>query len=368
MERRIVCFNVPSFEITLARLCEPRLRRWPTAVAPVHYARSFVWEVSKEARQEGLYPGMPLNLARRMCARLRVIRPDPRRVALGHRLLQESIRQFSPIFELAHEGEFYADLTARTVLFREATAIGARIEKEISERYGISGVTGVATNKLVSGVAANLFEAATIYGVKPGDEASFLAPLPISSLPGIATLFAPRTNEVLQSFEELCLRLVRDVAWIPSEQLKLIIGGKTALLKQWSVGVDPSPVCPEGSQKGFAISQSLMTDEIDDHRLLPILYRLLEKLCDRLRKQNRLLISVTLMLSYSDGREFQKRQRLSAATDLESEIYPILQQLFFSINRRVRVRSLGLQFETARSPGAQLKLFAQRRVATSSDE
>src|SRR5919109_2803784 len=120
MERRIICFHVPSFEIALARLVEPSLRRWPAAVAPLHYTRSFLWEVSAEARQEGIFEGMALSDARRLCPRLRIIAPDARRISLGQKLLRETIQYFSPIYELANRGQLYADVSGSGRLFADA--------------------------------------------------------------------------------------------------------------------------------------------------------------------------------------------------------------------------------------------------------
>src|ERR671914_1834923 len=125
MERQIVCFNVPAFEIALARIDNPSLREWPTAVAPAYNSRSFLWEVSAEARQQGLCRGMRLSHARQICPDLRVVAPDPRRVSLGQRLVQDTIQKFSPLYELANKGEFYADLSGSTRLFGDAATVAA---------------------------------------------------------------------------------------------------------------------------------------------------------------------------------------------------------------------------------------------------
>lgn len=287
MERRIVCFNVPAFEIALARIDDPSLIGWPAAVAPAHNSRSFLWEISAEARQEGLYRGMPLSHARRICPVLRVIAPDPRRVSLGQRLLEETLQKFSPIYEVANKSEFYADLSGSARLFGDAASLAARMRNEISSRYRIKGATAVAANKLVSGVAANVFDGASIYDVRPGQEKSFLAPLPVSCLPGLTQLFGQRKNEVLTNLEELQLRLLGAVAAVPSNQLTLVVGGKARLLKQWAIGIDPSPVWPEAEQPVFDLCHLFETDEIDDDLLLAAVYRLLERVCKTARRHSR---------------------------------------------------------------------------------
>ena len=364
MERRIICFHVPSFEIALARLVEPRLRRWPAAVAPLHYTRSFLWEVSAEARQEGVYERMGLAEARRVCPRLRVIAPDARRVSLGQKLLRETIRRFSPIYELANRGQLYADVSGSGRLFGDAVSVAGRIHNEISQRHGISGATGLARNKVVSGVVANVLDDASIYQVRPGDEESFLRPLAVTCLPDLRRLFGASCDDTIVTLEELSLRFLGNIAAVPADQLQLVIGGKARLLKQWAVGIDASAVWPESQQPTLEIGHTCDSDEINDDLLLTISYRLLEWISHHLRKQNRSAGSVTLRLDYADGRGLSKRGKCSPPSCFESEIYPVLENLFFSINRRVRVRRIGLNIDAVPSATTQLGLFHHDTCST----
>ena len=361
MERRIVCFNVASFEIVLARLNDSTLRGWPTVIAPVHHARSFLWEVSREARQEGLYAGMALSHARRLCPRLRLIAPDSRRVFLGQKLVQNTIKEFTALYELANYGEFYADVSGTSRLFGDAPNLAARMGHEISQRHGISGVLGVATNKLVSGVAANFFQSPSVYDVSPGHERPFLAPLPVSSLPRLSRLFGQKTKDILENLEELRLGSLGHVAAVSVQHLQLVLGGKARLLRQWAAGVDPSPVWPEPDEPISELVHTFEIDEVDDDIMLGVVYRLVERLCNSMRRQSRCLNSVGFILTYTDGQEIRKSRKLFPPTCLESEIYPVLEQLFLSISRRLRVRRIELNAEHATEKPAQLDLFSHER-------
>ena len=75
MLRQIVCFQVPSLHIAVARVSAPSLRRRPVAVAPPT-ARAVLFEVSAEAIAEGVCAGMPLDLARLRCPGLKIIGPQ----------------------------------------------------------------------------------------------------------------------------------------------------------------------------------------------------------------------------------------------------------------------------------------------------
>ena len=88
MDRQIVCLAIPSFEVSLARLNDPSLRTRPLAIAPLNTSRALLREVSLEAMQDGLYVGMPIEHAKRLCPTLHVFSPNPTRVhhAHGHAL------------------------------------------------------------------------------------------------------------------------------------------------------------------------------------------------------------------------------------------------------------------------------------------
>ena len=58
MDRQIVCFGIPAFEVAVARLHDPNLSTRPLAIAPLNTSRALLREVSSEAEQAGLGIGM----------------------------------------------------------------------------------------------------------------------------------------------------------------------------------------------------------------------------------------------------------------------------------------------------------------------
>jgi DNA polymerase-4 len=358
MDRRIACVTVPNLEIAVARLTEPRLRRWPVAVAPCQSKNPVLWQVSAEAREQGAFPGMALSYAQRLCPKIRLIEPDNRRIAVAHQVLQQVFRQFSPLHEVAAEEEFYLDLTGGARVFTDAAAIAGRIHREIASRCGLAGAIGLSVNKLVAHVASDGADRA-ITAVAPGDEKAFLAPLPVTSLPGLIRLFAPKTNELLTAFDDLCLRSIGQLASISVDQLRLVVGGRAQLLKRWSLGIDPSPVWPQSAAPLIQHWNCLETASINDELLLGVIYAMSERVCAYLRRHDRSMTAAKLFIQYADGREIVRTQKFAPATSWESEIYPLLRERFLAIDRRVRVRSVGLIGDTAAAK--QLDLFSNEQ-------
>src|ERR1051325_10824449 len=98
MLRQIVCFQVPSLHIAIARANAPVLRRRPVAVAPPT-ARAVLFEVSAEALAEGVCAGMPLDRARLRCPGIKIVPPQSEKVPAAHAAVLESLRYFSPVWE-----------------------------------------------------------------------------------------------------------------------------------------------------------------------------------------------------------------------------------------------------------------------------
>jgi len=366
MVRQIVCFQIPALQIALARLKEPALRRRPVAVAPPSH-RATLFEVSAEASAEGLHAGMPLDQARFLCPSLRIITPDAPTAQRAHNSLQDLVRRFTPLWEPIGHGNFYLDLTGTARLFGRAVDIAARMEREAVERCGLSGVVGVAVNKLVSHIAADaITKPPDLYDVAPGAEKEFLAPVPVAFLPSLHYLSGGRTPEFLGLLKELDLATLGKIAGTPPDHLDLVFGPRSRLMQQWAVGFDPTPVWPRSSRPSLEVSHTLNPDEVDDAALLALLYGLLEKLCRRLRFQQRLCRSITLDLVQSDGWEIAKRAVLGRASHWECDIYPRLEPLFLrAFQRRVRVRKMTLRAEALENSDKQLSLFPEEPSAES---
>src|SRR4051812_12037365 len=227
MLRQIVCFQVPSLHIAVARANAPGLRRRPVAVAPPT-ARAVLFEVSAEALAEGVCAGMPLGQARLRCPALVVIAPQAEKLPAAHAAVLESLRYFSPVWEPIRPGQFYLDLTGTARLFGRAVDTAARMEKEVLQRHGLGGVAGVATNKLVSHIAAAaIVKPPDLCGVDPGAEKKFLDPKPVALLPSLQRLCGGKTPEFLATLAELDLATLGKVAATPPAHLELVVGPRS---------------------------------------------------------------------------------------------------------------------------------------------
>ena len=361
MDRQIVSFEIPAFGVALARLADPSLRDRPVAVAPAPTLRALLQEVSREARDEGVAAGMLVGEARRVCPGLRILPPDPIRIHQASRCLSEVVERFAPVWEPRQPGHLFLDLTGTSRLFGPACDTAARIEREVARQYDLAGVVGVANTKLVSGIAGTLISPLQLCEVWPGAEQTFLAPLPITTLPGFNRL--PK-SDTLATLEDLNITTLGELAEIPHQHLELVLGHEGLVLHDWAQGLDPSPVVPPPQRSRLEESCYVEPDELDEGRLLGMLHGLLERLCRELRKQQRICRCLTVTLRHSDHVVVTGRQPLPTRTHWEAGIFPQLRTLFrHRFRRRVRVRSMTLGVEVLTPSEHQMPLFPEEAVS-----
>ena len=356
MDRHIVCLQIPSFSIVLARSADSALRNRPVAVAPTHTPRAFIREISDEAFREGLQPGMPVDLGRLICPGLQVIPPDSSLTQIAHHELQRHVSSFAPAWESIGPGSLFLDLTGTTRLFGSPLDTATRISRTLIDHQNWPSMIGVAGNKLVSQLAATTLPTPPqVLSIHPGAEQSFLAPLPTLLLPGLR---GARASRIWQRLEDLNLQTVGAIAAVSLAHLQAAIGSAANSLYDWAMGIDLSPVRSPIAQPTIERSVHVNPDEVDDRLLLGRLYRLVEQLCTTLRQQRRVCRHLSLTIRHSDHIEQTAQQLLPQGTYWEADLQPVLTNLFYRcFRRRVRLTRLTLQVSRLEPPAQQRTLF-----------
>ena len=186
MDRSILHVDVPAFPIAVERVIEPGLRDRPVIVAPSGGARATILAASPEAVRDGVRAGMPVRVAARRCPGVVLLPVNEALYQRATGAIVALLHAYSPLVEPSAHGHSYLDLTGTGRLFGHATDVAARIRREIADRLRLPATVGVATNKLVSRVAARVIRPDGLCDIFPGGEAPFLAPLPVGFLPEAA--------------------------------------------------------------------------------------------------------------------------------------------------------------------------------------
>ena len=352
MDRQIIHIHIPAFSISLERLNRPELRDRPVVIAPPHSERALILSASPEARQEGIFKGMALGKAMRFCPDLTVLPPNPGLTEKGCRILAGAAAQYTPVWEPSRPGHVYMDVTGTDRLWGRAKDAASRIRREIRDRLSLSCAIGVAGNKMVSNIASRLMPSYDVVDVDHGRESSFMAPLKVDYLPGIGHI---RRRILL---EELNITLVREIAILDDHNLRLIFGRQAWVIHQRALGIDPTPVHSPDSMPSVSESITLPNDENDDHKLLGLLFSLVEKCSQRLRIRGLIPGRAGLAIRYADQMEVIHQTTLSKVDLWGFAVHAILERLFFkACQRRTAVRFMRVWFCDLSFPSPQLSLF-----------
>ncbi|MGA8362217.1 MAG: DNA polymerase IV, partial [Candidatus Dormiibacterota bacterium] len=191
-QRAIIHLDLDAFYASVEQLRRPELRGLPVIVggAPsgdgtAQLNRGVVSAASYEARAHGVHSAMPLRTALRMCPQAIVVPVDFRAYRDASQAVFDVARDYTPVIEPLSLDEAFLEVTGSTRRFGTAQHIAEEIRDRILGTSGLHASFGVATCKTVAKIASDLRKPRGFVVVEPGDEAAFLAPLPLRRLPGL---------------------------------------------------------------------------------------------------------------------------------------------------------------------------------------
>ncbi len=357
MDRSIIHINVTDFAVAVERVLDHRLDGRPVIMAPEGAARAVVYDMSEEAFQAGVRKHMPLGRALRRCGDARMLRPRPERYRQAMARMLKTALPYSPRIEPGDDdGHLFVDVSGSSRLLGPPVDVAWRLGRHIQKDMHLSPIWSLATNKLVAKTASRLVKPLGEYIVDPGDEAAFLAPLPIFLIPGIEPFDLARLND-------FNITRVFEARRLTADQLHTIVGHRAGFLHDLLQGVDPSPV-RQVDQPLPKIVESTEFGDDTNHRpqVENRLYRLVEQAGRRLRQKTLAARRIGLILEHTDGvrRIRQTAVRPATANDffLFAHARRVLDRAW---TRRVRLRRMTLIGDRLTYPPAQRLLFATER-------
>lgn len=354
-ERSIVHLNVADFAVAVERVIDTRLRTWPVVIAPQGTTRAVVYDMSEEAYRAGVRKGMPLLQAERRCPEAHVLPPHRDRYERAMGVLLKQALPYSPLIERGEDdGHLFVDVTGTCRLFGPSIDVAWRLQRQMKKEVGFAPIWSVAPNKLVAKVATRLVKPLGEYTVGAGEEAAFLAPLPMHLLPGMEPFDLSR-------FRSLNLARIEQAAALTLPQLQVPFGKRAPFVYETLRGIDASPVrSVDSAPPKVAEAHVFDTDTNDEAVVDAALYRLVEQAGRKLRDRRLAACRVGIFLDYADGvrRIRSVGVRPASANDITlfEQAKAVLDRVW---TRRVRIRSLKLMLDRLTFPPAQRSLFPE---------
>lgn len=355
MERRVIHLNIADFSVAVERLLDRSLKTRALIIAEPA-SRSVVHDMSDEAYGEGVRKGMDLAVARRRCRSALVLPPRAEHYRRAMDRCLQQILPYTPLVERASgSGHFYLDVSGVRRLFGPPQDIGRQLRNSMLRSLDLDPIWSVAPNKLLAKVASRLVKPKGEY-ILTEEASSFLAPLPLELLPGLAEADLRRLHHVN-------IHRVDQAIALSVQELSLFCDQRARLLYQALRGIDTSPVLPATRGREETTWHHLLApDSNRDDIVRAALAYLVQLAGSSLRRRKLGCRRVGIRLQYTDGLAVARQAVASHVVDDDSELLRLaLTALYRAWHRRVRLRRLSLQVLQLQHPVQQLSLFAFNR-------
>src|SRR6202162_4177251 len=311
MPPTILHADLDAFYASVEVLDDPSLRGKPVIVGGDPGARGVVSAASYEAGRVAVHSAMPPGAAARLCPTGVFLPGRPDRYRVLSRQVMRIFASDPPLAEPISLDEAFLDVTASREAFGDGEAIAQRIKDRVRDEVGLVVSVGVASNKLCAKVASDLRKPDALVVVPPGEEAAFLAPLPVSRLWGVG----PQSRQALADYG---VTTIGQLAALPDGTLRRRFGTHGHDLALRARGIDPSPVVPTQAPKSIGHELTFDRAVPDPPRLEATLLDLAESVASRLRNHHMAAGAVQLKLRY-EGFETLTRQMPVPRQTRESE-------------------------------------------------
>jgi Nucleotidyltransferase/DNA polymerase involved in DNA repair len=289
---RLACFYVPMFPLAARLRSEPDLLNEAVGIVEGNGHNAHIVAATRRARNKGIHPGLSLTQARSLLPKLIARGRDSECERTAQEALLEVAETFSPRVEDAGEGMVFLDVTGmerhfdfgsresgvgsrsnepassaisdsrlpnddtrnKTTLVADAPLSDTRPPKpdtpeirlaraaiRACEAVSLPARVGIAASKLAARVAAELPKSPNV--VAPGEEGTFLAPLPLTRL-------SPEL-EAAAMLQRFGLSSIGDLARLPESEIASRLGEVGRELHWAARGIDPRPLMPRALPPEF---------------------------------------------------------------------------------------------------------------------
>ncbi len=346
--RAIIHMDLDAFFVSVECLRDDRLKGIPLIIGG-NRERGVVTSCSYEARRFGVHAAMPTKMAVKLCPDAKVISGDMEAYSYYSRLVTAVIEDKAPLFEKASIDEFYVDVSGMDRFFH-TFLWSQELRRAIINETGLPISMGLSKNKLVSKVATGEFKPNGEKLVPYGEEVSFLAPLHIRKIP----MIGEKTAQILMQMGVTHVETLRNV---PLKLLERAFGKNGKALWQKAHGIDHSVIRPYTERKSISTECTFDQDSIDVKKMKVLLTTMVEKLCSKLRTEEKLTSCVSVKIRYSNF-DTETKQKHIAYTAADQPIMETVHKLFDILyTRRMLLRLVGVRLSGIVNGNYQINLF-----------
>jgi DNA polymerase-4 len=332
-EASILHADLDSFYASVEQRDDPNLRDRPVIVGG-----GVVLAASYEAKAYGVRTAMGGAQARRLCPHAVVVPPRMTAYSRASDDVFEVFRNCTPIVEAMSVDEAFLDVGGLGRVSGTPVEIAARLRADVRDQVGLPITVGIARTKFLAKVASQEAKPDGLLLVPPGQELTFLHPLPVRRLWGVGAKTADRLHAH-------GIEIVADVAELSESTLASLLGAAMGRqLYALSRNIDRRRVITGvrrrsvGAQRALGRAGNRMSPvEVD-----AVVVNLIDRITARMRAAGRTGRTVVLRLRFDDFSRATRSRTLPWATSSTQPILAAARRLVASAAPLIAQRGLTL--------------------------
>lgn len=313
--RAVLHMDLDAFFAAVEQLDHPGWRGKPVIVGGSAEGRGVVSTASYEARRYGVGSAMPSAQAARLCPDAIWARPRFARYRELSDEVMTILHTFTPSVEQVSIDEAYLDVTPGAHRAENPVDIAEAIREHV-DALGLTCSIGIGTSRTIAKIASDRDKPHGITVVRPGEEAAFLAPLPVRALPGVGSATASRLRMA-------GIRTLGDLGALDPASATTLLGSSGPVLAARARGVDDRPVGEERDVKSVSHEHTFATDIRERAEVEATVRDLVGRVAARLRRKQLAGRTLTVKVRYADFTTRTASETLPVATDLDAELMPV---------------------------------------------
>jgi DNA polymerase IV len=347
-KRYIMHIDLDSFFVSVERLYDPSLIGKPVIIGG-NAQRGVVASCSYEARRFGVHSGMSSRDAFKLCPHAISMRGNHERYSDYSRQVTKIIDEMVPLYQKASVDEFYIDLTG-TDRFYDPYQLASQVRQRIIKETKLPISFGLASGRTVAKMATNRAKPNGQLFVPHGSEMDFLAPLPISAIPGMG-------ESTCKKIYAYGIEKIGDLQKVQLRFLETVFGKNGIWMYEKARGVDYGEVVPHSDRKSISTECTFHANVADRRKLESTLVSMTEELSSKLRRENKLASCLAIKIRYANFETHTQQEKIPL-TAAEHILIPGVKNLLTKAWGNGRpVRLIGVRLSQLCTGSYQINLF-----------
>lgn len=315
----IAHIDCDAFYATVEKRDNPELADKPVIIGGGK--RGVVSAACYISRTFGVRSAMPMFKALALCPSATVIRPDMAKYVRVGREVRRAMLALTPLVEPLSIDEAFLDLGGTTRVHGMIPAkVLARFARDVEHEIGITVSVGLSCNKFLAKIASDLDKPRGFAALDQDEARAMLEGKPVGFIFGVG----PASEERLV---QRGFRIIADLQRADETDLMKQFGPEGRRLWRLARGIDDRGVVPDRGAKTISSETTFETDIRDFTTLEKTLWRLSEKVSERLKSGELAGSTITLKLKTADFRQRTRSQSIHAPTQLAAKIFAISREM-----------------------------------------